>query len=82
MSAKVKASELALADVVKVFDDAYGYATVTQVTEDEVTLFRPYVHTSDFSYTGGVIPYVGVETTKVWRKGSTEFELLKKGAVK
>lgn len=40
----------------------YRHCTVSKLNEDgTVNLFRPYVHTSDFSYTGGVICYVGIE---------------------
>lgn len=39
----VKTSELNLGDVVKVFDHAYGYATVEQIKDGIVHLFRPYV---------------------------------------
>lgn len=41
-----------------------GVITVQNITADEVTLFRPYTHTADFSSTGGVICYVGIEEWK------------------
>jgi hypothetical protein len=39
--------------------------TVIEKTDNEVTFFRPYVHLADFIYTGGVIPYTGVEKFSV-----------------
>lgn len=76
---KVGIGTLSLGDIVQLFDDGYGTATVVQITDDEVHLFRPYVHTADFSYTGGVIPYIGTETVKLWRKDSRDIKLLRKG---
>ncbi len=38
---------------------------VTQVKNGMVHLWRPYGTTADFSYTGGVIPYVGIESYKI-----------------
>ncbi len=70
--ANVKVSTLELGDVVKLFDGAYSYGTVQQVTEHEVFIFRPYVHTADFSYTGGVMTYIGQETVRVWRGRTCE----------
>ena len=62
MTLRIKVSELQLADVVSIFPDAsYSTATVKQIKDGYVTLFRPYVHTADFSYTGGVITYIGIE---------------------
>lgn len=59
---RVKVSELSLGDVVRVWNnDAYGDATVKQIKDEQVFFFRPYVQTADFSYTGGVICYVGFE---------------------
>lgn len=55
-----------LGDIVSLgWNDGYDNATVSKLNEDgTVNLFRPYTHTNDFSYTGGVICYVGVETVK------------------
>lgn len=45
----------------------YRDCTVKKVNEDEtVQLFRPYVHTNDFTYIGGVICYLGFEEFFVW----------------
>lgn len=68
---KIKTSELQLGDTVCQSSDTvdawrpWSTALVTQIKDGEVHLFRPYGTTSDFSYTGGVIPYVGIETYKV-----------------
>lgn len=64
---EVAAEDLQLADIVQLWRHEFGTATVTQVTKHEVHLFRPYVSTADFSYTGGVIPYIGIEQCKLPR---------------
>ena len=60
--------DLQLADVVQLnFATAMPWhtSTVQQIKDGYATLFRPYVHTEDFSYTGGVICYIGIETFEV-----------------
>ena len=74
-SKQVSASGLKLKDVVDL-DFQYGYATVTNIKDGVITLFRPYVHTSDFSYTGGVIPYIGFEIITVSQHGIRSFMLV------
>jgi hypothetical protein len=64
----VKAEELRLGDVVVSFEHGpYGHATVKRIYEDlgEVELLRVYVHSGDFSYTGGVICTIGYEEYRV-----------------
>lgn len=64
----IKVNELCLGDVVDTMEgNPYSCATVCQVTENEVEFFRPYTHHADFSYTGGVICYVGINQFKVPR---------------
>jgi hypothetical protein len=60
---KIKAKDLKLADVISTLpgDHPFSTAIVTQVKDGAVKLFRPYALTADFSYTGGVIPYIGTE---------------------
>jgi hypothetical protein len=69
-------SELQLADTVRIGDDAFGFAVVTQIADGLVHFFRPYAHTADFSYTGGVMTYVGIETWTVALDSSTNYELI------
>lgn len=82
---KLKAADLRIGDVVKVFDGAYGTATVTNIDkEGEIHLFRPYVTHSEFTTPNGVIPYIGIEqfsrpitdsgTFEVYRRWSEEDE--------
>ena len=72
---KVKYRDLQLADAVKLSEQPYGWATVKQVTEDAVTFFKPYVHTENFKYTGGVICLIGIEEFRVCRDSDTEIEV-------
>jgi hypothetical protein len=55
-------TELRLADVVKAFDGPWGTAIVKNITKNEVTFFRPYGTTANFSMNSGVICYTGLET--------------------
>ncbi len=62
MTTKKRIEQLQLTDKVKLGDGPYMTATVKQIRDDgTVTFFRPYVHTSNFSYTGGVICTIGIE---------------------
>lgn len=74
----VKGTELALGDIVlcSAHGDTYNCATVKQLSEHEVTLFRPYVQTDDFAYSGGIICYIGIEEFKASRSGM--FTLLRR----
>lgn len=56
----------------------YNHCTVSKVHADgTVNLFRPYTHTADFSYTGGVICYVGIE--HIDRINPAHLKLIAKG---
>ena len=77
MNTTVDGKDLRLGDVVRLYDDAYADATVKNVTNAVVTLFRPYVVTADFSYSGGVICYVGIE--EIHTSINTTFVLVRKG---
>lgn len=62
--------EIGLGDIVSFqWEDGYSHSTVSQVHADgTVDLFRPYVQTADFSYSGkhegssAVVCYVGIST--------------------
>lgn len=63
---KIKARDLKLADIVQVCDDeAFSTAVVKQIKDGIIHLFRPYAHTSDFYWTGGVLCYVGIEEFQI-----------------
>ena len=57
----LKINELKLGDTVELFDGPWGYGIVNKIENDIIHIFRPYGTCADFSYTGGVIPYVGFE---------------------
>jgi len=77
----IDAKDLRLGDVVQSARtglDGYSCATVIGVTDTDVTLYRPYIATEDFSYAaaqGGeqVIAYIGTSTYKVWRESGNKF---------
>ena len=81
----IQTSELQLADVVESYGGTnliWTTCIVTQIRDGEVTLFRPYGHTNDFSYTGGVIPYVGIETYKVQQDSDATWTLFQRKDLK
>lgn len=63
MNETVKVSELQIGDIVRLGtnDNGYADATVYNIKDGNVHVFRPYVHVSDFITTGGVITYMGHE---------------------
>lgn len=70
-----KIADLQLGDVVEVFTGPWGTGIVQQIKEDIVTIFRPYGTSDNFSYTGGVICYTGVETIKFAISPRQEFKV-------
>jgi len=66
------AAHLRLGDRVRIGsqDDPFNTAIVKKVTETEALLYRPYGHSEDFSYSGGVICYVGIEEITIPRNGN------------
>lgn len=72
----LKPADMRLRDTLALIDGPYGYATVTQIKDDHVHLLRPYVITSDFSYTGGVIPSFGFEQINLWVGESREYNVV------
>jgi hypothetical protein len=78
----VKIKDLRLADIVRLDLAPFGDAVVRQVTPTIVILFRPYVTTADFSYTRGVIPYIGIEEITLLTSGNRELEVLARKELK
>jgi len=73
----IKPKDMQLADTVQYRPfGKWSNAIVKQIKDGEVTLFRPYGHTADFSYTGGVICYIGVEEYQIPLTSDAEYELL------
>jgi hypothetical protein len=61
---QVSANELRLADTILATSGGrmpWDTCIVSKVTDTEVKLFRPYGTTADFSSSGGVICYIGIE---------------------
>lgn len=60
-------AELQIGDVVRLqgMDCGYGDCTVVQIEEGWATLKRLYIHLGEFTYTGGVLNFIGTETIKV-----------------
>lgn len=84
------ANVLLLGDRVNLFADqpgaAFGWATVTRISEDEVELMRPYVHTSDFamgSYDDSMKlqSYFGHEIVKLYRHNDRKLAIVFRASV-
>ncbi len=60
---EISVKDLRLGDAVRLSLQKFSDATVYRINEEKkcVDVWRPYVHTSEFSYTGGVVPYIGIE---------------------
>lgn len=76
---QVKASDLKLADTVQLWQEqSWGTALVKQIKDGWITLFRPYGVTSDYSDSGGVFCYIGIEEFKVLADDYTVFTVVGK----
>ncbi len=78
---KVTTDSLRLGDVVAISNfGKYTNASVIHINHDaqEVEIFRPYVHTANFEFTGGVIPYIGTERFKIPFNNAYEIWLVEK----
>ena len=79
---KTHSSKITLGAIVKLSTEPYSDATVKNIDKDgNLTLFRPYVSTADFSCAGkndglAVICYIGIEEFQV---PPGDFELVRKG---
>lgn len=75
-----KIAELKIGDVVKLLpinpNDTFNEMTVIAATTAFVKFFRPYVHLGDFTHTGGVTPYIGIEEFEVPLGHPAEYEFL------
>ena len=81
----LRADELQLGDVVKSFDGPFNSSIVQKIDQERksVKLFRPYGVSKNFSYTGGVICYTGIEEYEVWLSDKdARFELLERKFIK
>lgn len=80
---KVKAKDLKLADTIISLGTGacWNNALVKQITDNDIMLFRPHGTTADFSYTGGVICYIGIEEFTI-PKNDCEYEVLERKNLK
>ena len=75
----ILAKDMQLADVIRWPElGDWNTCIVKNVTDKDVALFRPYGHHADFSYTGGVICYIGVGDCTISRDSTHEYELLRR----
>ena len=75
---RVPVASLGLGDVIQLDLEDYSFATVRKINPDgSVQVVRPYIHCADFSYTGGVMTYIGQEDFALLPNGNAT--LIKKG---
>ncbi len=65
-----------------VLDREFSTCIVIKVEDDRVNLFRPYGVTADFSYTGGVIPYMGAENYWVEKERTILWKIYRRQELK
>jgi len=70
----VEARNLKIGDTVRLYDGPFADAIVKQVAEGLITFWRPYGHSADFTYTGGVICYIGTETFSRYADSTEEYQ--------
>lgn len=68
---ETRVMDLQLGDVVILGPGPYMTGTVYRIDPNSVMVFRPYVQTADFTYTGGVITYIGHEDVSLHRDNRT-----------
>ena len=80
----LKACDLRLADTICIDNVIpWGYCIVKQIKDGEITLYRPYGTTADFSYnTGGVICYVGLDEFKIPLDSDREYRVIERKDLK
>jgi hypothetical protein len=80
-----RANVLLVGDVVNLFADqpgaSFGWGTVVKVTEDEVEVVRPYVHTSGVQSSGRLLSYIGQEVTKLPRQSDRTYTVVFRSAI-
>lgn len=64
MQIKTIIGDLQLGDVVQLYEGPWGTATVRQIKDGVVHIERIYGCSENFSYTGGVIVYMGREEVR------------------
>ena len=79
---KLKPCDFQLADIIRLGMSTYEIATVKQIEDGIITLFRPYVHTGEFEHTGGVTCYVGIEEFVIYASSEFEYEVLERKTLK
>lgn len=65
----VNGAQLILGDVVRQLPvnlrEAFNELTVVNIADEYITFYRHFTHLADFTYTGGVLAYVGISTFQV-----------------
>lgn len=80
MAQRIPATELKLADVVQLdgFFGGWGTAIVKQIKDGLITFWRPYGHSGEFEYSGGVICYIGLEEFSVFVDSNRTYNVVER----
>ena len=79
---ELEARDLRLADVIRLGYEAFDTATVIRIADGMVTLYRPYIHTADFSCGASVIAYIGTETFTVYQDSNRTYQVVRRQELK
>ena len=75
----ISVTELQLGDTVAMWkdvDEPWTNGIVNQIRDGIVHIFRPYGCCADFSYAGGVIPYIGIENITIELTSSRKIKVV------
>lgn len=69
----IKHAEAHVGDIVRLFDGAFGDATVIKIADNQITFFRPWMHPADKGY-----PMIGVEIFSDYVNANKTLTLLRR----
>ncbi|MGE3483463.1 MAG: hypothetical protein AB7L09_01905 [Nitrospira sp.] len=72
---KLLPKDLVLGDEVRLFDTPFGWGTVVKITDEEVHIFRVYVHIHPVVYISGLLHYTGHELVTLPRDSTRDYDV-------
>jgi hypothetical protein len=80
-----RANVLLVGDTVNLFANqpgaSFGWGTVVNVTEEDVEIVRPFVHTEGVQCGGRLLSYIGQEITKLPRQSDRTYSVVFRSAI-
>lgn len=79
----VTPAEMQLGDRIQCYEDpCFSTGIIKSIDSHYVHIFRPYGTTAEFSYSGGVICYIGIEEYSLSRTSQLKYRLLSRTKLK